>query len=58
MKGVTELNWVLLLIIIVGIIAFIILLAYTTNFTQKIIDLINNFSLKDFLEIWQKGGKE
>lgn len=57
MKGVTELQWVIILVLIVALVAFIIILAFTTDFTKKIVNLINNFSLKDFLDMWQKGAK-
>jgi len=54
MKGITETGWLLLLIIIGGIVAFIIILAFTTDFSKKIIEFINNFKLSDLMEMWKK----
>lgn len=54
MKGITETGWVLLLAIIGGIIAFIIILSFTTDFSKKLIDMINNFKLSDMMELWKK----
>jgi len=54
MKGITETGWVLLLVIIGGIIAFIIILTFTTDFSKKLVDFINNFKLSDMIDMWKK----
>jgi hypothetical protein len=54
MKGVLELNWVLLLIIIGGLAAFLLMLAFTLGYVKNISDLIVNFKVSDFVDIWKR----
>jgi len=54
MKGITEVKWSLLLIIIGGIIAFLIIVAFTYNFQTKLEEWLKNFKASDLLNAWQK----
>jgi len=54
MKGVIELNWKIVLIIIAGLVAFIIIFLFTAGLSDELIDLVTNFNVTDLLNIWKK----
>ena len=54
MKGVTELKWVILLIVIGGIIAFLIMVTFTYDLQKKLIDWVKNFKASDLIGSWEK----
>ena len=54
MKGVYEINWTILLIIIGGIIAFLIIVGFSYDAQKKIIDWVQTFKASDLLTQWQK----
>ncbi len=54
MKGVIELNWKIVLIIIAGLVAFIIIFLFTAGLSDELIDLVTNFKIEDLLNIWKK----
>ena len=54
MKGVTELKWVILLIIIGSIIAFLIILTFTYDLQKRLVDWLTNFKASDLIAAWQK----
>ncbi|MBS3054881.1 MAG: hypothetical protein J4452_00105 [Candidatus Aenigmarchaeota archaeon] len=54
MKGVIELKWVILLIIIGGIIAFLIIVGFTYDLQKRLVDWLINFKASDLIESWQK----
>ena len=54
MKGVIELKWVILLIIIGGIIAFLIIVGFTYDLQKRLVDWLINFNASDLIESWQK----
>ena len=54
MKGVIELNWKIVLIIIAGLVAFIIIFLFTAGLSDELIDLVTNFKIENLLNIWKK----
>jgi hypothetical protein len=54
MKGVIELNWKILLIIIVTIVAFIIISIFVLGLHQGIVDFFSNFDPSKLVKIWKK----
>ena len=54
MKGVTELNWKILLMLIVTLIAFVIIFVFTTDFTVKLSVYFKNFKISDVVDAWKK----
>jgi len=54
MKGVIELNWKIILVLIGGIIAFIVIFLFTTGFSEKLKELFANFTLSDLIDFWKK----
>ncbi|MFH0711003.1 MAG: hypothetical protein V1944_00325 [Candidatus Aenigmatarchaeota archaeon] len=54
MKGVIELKWVILLIIIGGIIAFLIIVMFTYDLQKRLVDWISTFKASDLIAAWQK----
>ena len=59
-KGVLELSWKLILIIVLTMAAFLVILVFTLNFSDRIIDFFKNFKGSNLVEIWKKilSGKE
>jgi hypothetical protein len=54
MKGVIELNWKILLIIIASIFAFLIILLFTTGMKDEIINFFKTVTISDLLNFWKK----
>ena len=54
MKGVIELKWVILLIIIGGIIAFLVMVIFTYDLQKRLVDWIQNFKASDLINAWQQ----
>jgi hypothetical protein len=54
MKGITEVEWVLLLILIGGIIAFLVIVGFTQELEKKLVSWITNFKASDLVNAWQK----
>ncbi|MEM3829436.1 MAG: hypothetical protein QXP36_09535 [Conexivisphaerales archaeon] len=54
MKGVIELNWKVLLIIIASIAAFLIILLFTTGLSDEIVNFFKNITIRDLVELWKK----
>ncbi len=54
MKGVIELNWKVLLIIIASIFAFLIILLFTTGLSYEIKNFFQNVTISDLLNFWKK----
>jgi hypothetical protein len=54
MKGVIELNWKILLIIIASIFAFLIILLFTTGMKDEIINFFKTVTISDLLSFWKK----
>ena len=54
MKGVIELKWVILLIVIGGIIAFLIIISFTFELQNRLVLWLKNFKVSDLINAWQK----
>jgi hypothetical protein len=54
MKGVLELNWKIVLIIVLAVIAFIIVVLFTLGYKENIVKFFEEFSVKDLIESWRK----
>jgi hypothetical protein len=54
MKGVIELKWVILLIIIGGTIAFLIMVVFTYDLQKRLVLWLANFKGSDLINAWQK----
>lgn len=59
-KGVLELSWKLILIIVMTVAAFLVILVFTLNFSERLIDFFKNFKASNLIEVWKKilSGKE
>lgn len=53
-RGITELGWVIILIITLGVILFIIVLAFTTNFISELQDFFKGWKLEEMIEAWKR----
>jgi len=53
MKGVVELNWKLLLILLATLVAFVIIFVFTLNFTDKLTEYFKNFKISDVANAWR-----
>ena len=56
MKGVFELTWKILLILIGGLVAFAIIFLLATGLSSKLMDLFANMDLSSLIEMWKKIG--
>ena len=54
MKGVMEMNWALLLILIGGIIAFVIIVTFNYDLQTRLVNWIKNFKASDLINSWQQ----
>jgi hypothetical protein len=53
-KGVIELKWVILLMLIGGIIGFLIIVGFTYDLQKRIVEWTKNFKSSDLISAWQK----
>lgn len=54
MKAVMEMNWAILLILIGGLIAFVIIVAFNYDLQTRLVKWVETFKPSDLISSWQQ----